>query len=284
METKVTCHLCATPSSLYHKFSEGTYWRCPNCRTVFLDPLPTPEAMKKYVEEHYREGLYKENLKGRDLKIKTFERRLKLLDRFASKGKLLDLGCSSGYMVEVALKDGFDAWGVELSEEAVGAAAPGIKERIRVGDINQMNIGQYDVVTAFDILEHTRQPLESLKQWASLIKPGGFLMVATPNTDSWLRVLMGRRWPMLEPYQHTHLFSRRYFNTLLVQAGLRTLAVQDAVKVMSLDFLLKQLIIYFPKSVKIGLNIGKRLPVIFQCPIAFKIGEFLVIAQKQSPF
>ncbi len=236
--------------------------------------------MKEYVEADYRDGLYKKSLEGHDFKLHTFERRIKLLKKYIPTGKLMDLGCSSGFMVEVALKAGYDAWGIEIAEWAVKAAAPEIKDRIQQGDINLLSSGSYDILTAFDILEHTRQPLEVLKQWAGLIRPGGFLMIATPDTNSILRLLMGSRWPMLQPFQHTFLFSRSHFGDLLCKAGLKTREITTATKVMTPEYLMVQLQRYFPRTMRTGLAVGKALPFLFKRPITFRIGEFLAVAQK----
>ncbi len=183
-------------------------------------------------------------------------------------------------MVEAALDAGYDASGVEFSQEAINAAAPRVRERIRQGDINQLDPGEFDVITAFDILEHTQDPLVSLRQWADLLRPGGLLVITSPDTDSIFRRVMRSRWPMLQPLQHTFLFSGAGVGDVLARAGLTPLEVKGADKVMTIDYLVGQLQIYFPTSAKIFQRASKSFRGATSIPIHFSIGEFIAFARK----
>lgn len=282
-ESPPRCLLCNASATLYATLSGGSYFRCSGCQIYFLHPTPTLAEMRTYAESHYRAGVYTEYTQARPLKMETFRRRMDLLKRFKNNGTLLDLGCACGFMIEAAEAAGFEASGVEFSEEAIRAAAPAVRSKIRHGDINKMDAGRFDVITAFDILEHTQDPLASLKGWADLLRPGGLLMIAMPDTDSLFRKLMGSRWPMLQPFQHTFLFSGSRFAKVLEQVGLSPLEIRGAEKVMTIDYLVGQMQIYFPLAVKIfrwarPLFLGRTAR-----PIPFHIGEFIAIAQKPFP-
>jgi SAM-dependent methyltransferase len=279
-KTPVQCFLCGDGASFYCELDGGTYFRCSQCGSMFLHPTPTLEEMRTYAESHYKAGVYTEYTKARPLKLATFRGRIELIKKHKPSGKLLDLGCACGFMIEAALEAGYDAYGVEFSEEAINAAAPAIRERIRQGDINQVPAGEFDVITAFDILEHTQDPLVSLRQWATLLKPGGLLVVTSPDTDSMFRKVMRSRWPMLQPLQHTFMFSGSGMNDVLSRAGLRPLEVRSANKVMTVDYLVGQLQIYFPTPVKIFQSASKALLGATGLPIPFRIGEFIAVAQK----
>jgi cyclopropane fatty-acyl-phospholipid synthase-like methyltransferase len=236
--------------------------------------------MREYAEKHYRAGVYAEYTRARPLKIETFRRRLALIRGYQGSGKLLDLGCACGFMIEVALEAGYDAWGVEFSEEAVKQAAPALRGRIRLGDINALPAGEYDVITAFDILEHAQQPLDSLRRWAEMLRPGGLLVITSPDTDSIFRKLMGSRWPMLQPFQHTAMFSGVAMSGFLERAGLRMLEIRSAQKVMTMNYLLGQLDIYFPRATRLCHLAGNAFPRLMDRSIPFRIGEFIAMARK----
>ena len=111
----------------------------------------------------------------------------------------------------MALEAGFDPAGIELSPVAIDLAQPNVQERITCGDVNTMlttDARQFDVVTAFDIIEHTFDPAAFLDDVGRVLAPGGLLVMSTPDTGHWLRTVMRSRWPMLQPDQHTFLFSR----------------------------------------------------------------------------
>jgi SAM-dependent methyltransferase len=272
--------MCGGKAVFYRALEGGTYFRCQECRGLFLHPTPTLDEMRAYAEGHYRDGVYAEYVAARSLKLATFRERLRWIKKYKSSGKLLDLGCACGFMIEAALEAGFDASGVEFSEEAIRAAAPSVRDRIRHGDINRLPAGEFDVITAFDILEHAQDPIASLREWAGFLRPGGLLVVASPDTDSILRKVMGSRWPMLQPFQHTFLFSGSRFGGVLARAGLKPLEVREAKKVMTIDYLIRQLRIYFPRTVKVYQAVRKMFLGATAIPIPFRIGEFLAIAEK----
>ena len=236
--------------------------------------------MREYAERHYRAGVYTEYAKARSLKIETFRRRLALIRKHQGSGKLLDLGCACGFMIEAALEAGYDARGVEFSEEAIRLAGPEVRHRISVGDIDKLERGEFDIITAFDVLEHTQDPLAALRQWSGLLRPGGLLAITSPDTDSIFRKLMGSRWPMLQPFQHTAMFSASAMAGFLEKAGLRLLEIRSAEKVMTMSYLLGQLELYFPRAIPLCQRAGSPFPKLMNQPIGFRIGEFMAVARK----
>ena len=136
------------------------------------------------------------------------------------------MGCACGFFIEAALKHGFDAYGIEFSKEAVAIAREEIRSRITVGDVNlrrEREEDRFDAVVAFEIIEHTQNPIKFLEEIRQILRPGGWLMLATPDTGHFLRYLMGCRWPMLQPMQHTYLFTNPRCVLLWHKRDLRTL-------------------------------------------------------------
>ncbi len=85
---------------------------------------------------------------------------------------------------------------------------------------------------------------------------------------------------MLQPFQHTFLFSRSAVAGALSRAGLRPLEVKSAQKVMTVDYLVGQLQIYFPTAVKLFQSASKAFLGTTALPIPFQIGEFIALAEK----
>src|SRR5258706_14383421 len=172
MQAPIDCFLCGEHAAFYCELDGGNYFRCAQCGSMQLHPTPSLEQMRTYAESHYKNGVYTEYTRARPLKLATFRTRIELIKKHKPSGKLLDLGCACGFMIEAALDAGYDAWGVEFSREAIGAADPRIRDRIHQGDINQLDhetLGKADIITAFDIRQHTQDPLASLRHWAELL-------------------------------------------------------------------------------------------------------------------
>ena len=279
--TAAPCPLCGASSRPFGAEGQGPYRGCPACGALFLHPMPTPQQMRAYAEHHYREGVYAEYARARPLKLATFRRRLALIRRHAPAGRLLDLGSACGFMLEAALEAGYDPSGVEFSLPAIELAAPGIRPRLTHGDVNDLPPGRYDVLTAFDIIEHQLDPGATLRRWADRLRPGGVLVLTTPDAGSPLRHLLGRRWPMLQPLQHTVLFTRSAMGRLLGQAGFDLLEVRGAHKVMTPAYLAGQLEPYFPRLSRAALRLGRAAPGLAGLAIPFRIGEFLALARKR---
>ncbi|HSN40731.1 MAG TPA: class I SAM-dependent methyltransferase, partial [Burkholderiales bacterium] len=120
---------------------------------------------------------------------------LTLLGKRNAAPKLLDVGCSSGALLAVARGMGFDVHGVEPAPDAAQSAQ-------RAGfDVFQGLLHEavyaeasFDVCVMFEILEHVNEPLALMHECAHVLRPGGVLVVNTPNAASWTARAMQARW------------------------------------------------------------------------------------------
>ena len=246
---------------------------------------PQLKDMAAFVDAEYEAGLYRDYVNARPLKLATARRRLPVIRKYASGPRLLDVGCAAGFFIEAALDAGFDPVGIELSPMAIELAQPAARERITCGDVNVLlasDARQFDVVTAFDIIEHTLDPAAFLDDIGRVLAPGGLLVVSTPDTGHWLRRVMGDRWPMLQPYQHTFLFSQQAMRALLLEHGYEPLVIESARKVITVDYLFGQLRQTNPMLSR-GLDRAKRvLPAALRYrEIAVNIGEMFACGRKR---
>src|SRR5690606_30931451 len=117
------CLVCGSKSAFYCQKERATYYRCHNCGTIYQNPMISLREMLDYAEREYSDGgLYKEYVDAKALKYATFERRIKKIASLTTGKKILDVGCGCGYFIDVALKEGFDAYGVEFSSVAISYA------------------------------------------------------------------------------------------------------------------------------------------------------------------
>jgi 2-polyprenyl-3-methyl-5-hydroxy-6-metoxy-1,4-benzoquinol methylase len=204
--------------------------------------LPTRTSMIAYADHEYEAGAYHAYVSARAMKMSHFEDRMRQLEPFIRPGRLLDIGCSCGYFLEVAAAQGFDVRGVEFSKSAIAAARPDLQARIFNGSLEDLPPGdRFDVITAFDLVEHVPDPLAFLQTCRERLMPGGVVALSTPDTGHFLRFLMGSRWPMLQPMQHLHLFSGRALTQCLKAAGFTRVSINTAYKTLSLEYVVDQI-------------------------------------------
>lgn len=130
--------------------------------------------------------------------------------------RLLDLGCGNGNAVQRMIELGWDAEGMDVDEAAVRTAqAAGL--RARAGDITHDPFPPetFDAITMNHVLEHVRDPGETLRACHRVLRPNGQLWIATPNISSIGHELAGRDWLPLDPPRHLVLFSPGSLSSLL---------------------------------------------------------------------
>jgi len=242
--------------------------------------------MAEYADKLYQCGEYQEYTAARCLKESHFRNRLREFGHYFTKGRLLDIGCSCGFFLNIAVEHGFDAYGVELSRTAISAADPRVRNRIlwgRVSDLHSQECEGFDLVTAFDIIEHTENPIEFLREVRSLLKPGGGLVISTPDTGHILRYLLGKRWPMLQPMQHTVLFSKKSLRNLLYEAGFIQIVITNAHKTFSIDYLFDQIRGYNPNIYKVYGLLKSYVPrKVRSFLFTINIGEMLAVGVRSE--
>lgn len=102
-----------------------------------------------------------------------------------AKGLLLDIGCAYGLFLKEASQY-FECTGTDISEHAIEHARSTLPREIEVfvGAAGSLPIGkQYDLVTCFDILEHTSDLGEALDNIHDLLKDNGILAITFPVYD-----------------------------------------------------------------------------------------------------
>jgi len=280
---RVGCPICGVTSTVAERVGSATYYECPVCETVFQHPMPSIDQMRAYVDSEYASGVYSDYVAAAQLKSMTFRSRVQAIQRKVSGGRLLDVGASCGFFVEEALRAGFDAYGVELSAEAISKAPDDIRVRLTLGDVNALNAADqqaFDVITAFDLIEHVFDPIAFLHQLRQVAKPGSWIVISTPDAGHFLRYVLRARWPMFQPLQHTVLFSRRGLRLSLSAAGYDDITVGPAHKTLTADYLAGQVQMYLPALVSGYRAASRVIPEAWRTrPVEVNIGELMAFAR-----
>ena len=197
----MNCHICESNDIkklfLKDKFS---FLMCKRCGLVFISPQPTAdEAERIYGTDYYKswklDGPEKDS--GRYNKMLTFDKWLNEIERYKTAGEILDVGCATGFFLEAAEKRGWAPSGVEISKYSSEVARKRFGSRVFTGTLDKAHFdsGRFDVVTAFDLIEHLFSPIDFIREVFRILKPDGAMAICTANTKSLSYKLMGKNWP-----------------------------------------------------------------------------------------
>ena len=149
--------------------------------------------------------------------------------------RALDVGCGAGLLTEPLARLGAAVIGVDASPEVIAVARDhaermGLKIDYRAGDVQELD-GQFDLITAMEVIEHVADPAAFVKALAKRLAPDGLLVMSTPNATRWSKLLMITVGEGLGQIPRgTHEFEKFVapdrMKVLLGEAGLRCLDVE----------------------------------------------------------
>jgi 2-polyprenyl-3-methyl-5-hydroxy-6-metoxy-1,4-benzoquinol methylase len=181
------CPICkSVHTRLVWKEKQFRAYRCENCRVVFLHPLPQePSAI--YNEDYFRRWY----IRYYSERKRYTERLFSKIEKYTgTKGKLLDVGCGTGILMEVAKERGWKVYGQEISTFAVEYCR-GKGFEVYDKPLPELNLPEnsFDLITLFDVIAHIEDPVSCISVCSKLLKPGGHLVIKTPEHPPYLFLL-----------------------------------------------------------------------------------------------
>jgi len=170
-----------------------------------------PAGEKATYEESYwntivdPDGKERNRLEERELFLSDIDYVVNYLTTL-SPGKILDIGCGLGWLLS-ALPDGWEKHGIELSKTAAEFAQK--YGKIFQGPLSKSTYpdNYFDVIFMHHVIEHMDKPEEEIKNIKRILKPGGILILGTPDFDSGCARLFGGNYRLLHDQTHISLFS-----------------------------------------------------------------------------
>jgi 2-polyprenyl-3-methyl-5-hydroxy-6-metoxy-1,4-benzoquinol methylase len=136
------------------------------------------------------------------------------------EGRLLDVGCGSGAFLANMQSLGWRVEGVDFdAAAAANAARKGLN--VHVGSLADQRFTDdaFDAITMSHFIEHVHEPRALLEECLRILRPGGRVVIVTPNSRSYGHSRYGRNWMHLDPPRHLHLFDARNLTVLAETAG-----------------------------------------------------------------
>jgi SAM-dependent methyltransferase len=194
---------------------------CRKCATVYTPYSPW------YSSETYYEAYYKAESLSPPAFVQTrMEEITAEFSPYRQTNRLLDVGCGAGNLLLAALKNGWNAQGVDVAANSIKHVRELGFEGFH-GELHKAKFPSqhFDVVTAAEILEHLPEPHLLLDEVARVLRPGGLFWTTTPHVRGLSARVLGIKWRCVWPPEHLQLFSVAGLKTLLNGAGFRELRV-----------------------------------------------------------
>lgn len=231
----------------------------------WLDPVPTEEDLGKAYETYYTHA--DETPRSRPEPVKRaaarlasaydrrnplaravvhlvptgrewLESRFAFLSRPPSPGaRLLDVGCGHGKLLERMRDIGWETVGVDVDPAAFRVAL-GRGLDVRLGTLEQQRFeaGSFDAVYLSHVIEHVHEPVALLRECHRVLKPGGRLVLATPNAQAVGHRVFGRAWFPLDPPRHLAIFTEPAMTEAMRRAGFVDADVRTSARIAFLTW------------------------------------------------
>jgi SAM-dependent methyltransferase len=257
--------------------------RCAACRFFFVDAVGV-DPVTLYDDDYFGSSKgYEEYGALSSIKLATFRRRIAALRPFVADGaRALDIGCATGEFTAAARRAGWRALGLDISSAVVAAAQRrhGPWFLRAQGPSLPFRSGTFDMVAMFDVIEHMPAPQHVVEEAARLLRPGGVLVVETPNTAGLSARLMRHHWPLLRPPEHLSYFDARNLSILLARCGFDCLARWPGTKMVTLEYLSGKLRSTNPGLAALGVRVCRVSDAIAQAPFLVPVGSFVLVARQ----
>ena len=221
METLNSCPVCEKNETVHYLTAkdhfltkeEFTIVSCTNCGFRFLNPRPSQNEIFRYYNsvEYISHDAGKNSLFSILYKIirnRAIKNKYHILEKYSDGKNLLDIGCGTGEFLLFCKKSGMIVTGIEPNEKARNFAIT--TNNIPVFDENELEVipsASFDIITMWHVLEHVHNLNDRLQKIGQLIKPGGIVVIAVPNSNSWDAKHYHSVWAAYDLPRHLYHFT-----------------------------------------------------------------------------
>lgn len=227
---KVSCPACNS-NRYYDKFQKSGFnlCLCEACKTLFVNPRPSPDALFKFYNEsksiaYWSECIFPKTERSRISRI--FKPRARLVKKIMNQyldipGNLLEIGPGYGFFLEEMrfLNAAKDYLAIEPSHKA----AEKCRQRgFTVWEVTMENMRRnvkVDCLVSFEVIEHVFNPREFIQSCADILEPNGILIITTPNIDGFDLAILGPLSDNMRVPNHLNYFNPYSFRDLLIEEG-----------------------------------------------------------------
>jgi 2-polyprenyl-3-methyl-5-hydroxy-6-metoxy-1,4-benzoquinol methylase len=229
---------------------------------------------------------YMDYLEDRENIQRRLRQILARVEREIPPGRCLDIGCGPGLFVEVAGERGWEGSGIDPNEDAVKWAKENVSDQVRLGTAETLEWPDeyFDCVTMFDVIEHMADPRVEMADVWRVLRPGGLLVVATPDAGALITRVLGAHWlEMKRVPEHLQFFSVESLARMLSVSGFTPFEWHSMGKITSWRIILADLRFYSKPVFAAIESLLDRLHLADTVVDADPRSKFCLYARKSGP-
>lgn len=146
-----------------------------------------------YGDKQYNRAEFEKLMKGL-LEFYRRDSRLRSAQKMISGKNVLDIGCHLGFFSRILAENGKEVVGIDVLESSINIAktfnqVKGVE--YKCGDIFNLKFrdNEFDSIVFLETIEHVQEPVKFLREFFRILKPGGNLVISTPNSVSYINIL-----------------------------------------------------------------------------------------------
>jgi 2-polyprenyl-3-methyl-5-hydroxy-6-metoxy-1,4-benzoquinol methylase len=180
----IVCPLCSEQAAKRrHQESGYVMVRCLRCGFFYQNPRTSQQELLKAYQTYLPEGEEEIEAWGKMVEP-VFRSGADLIERSMPRGRLLDVGTGYGFFLALMQSRGWEVMGLEVSPTGAqyGRKRWGLSILPQPWEKSSFHEGEFDVVTAFYVVEHLPDPVAFLREVHRILRPGGMILVRYPHT------------------------------------------------------------------------------------------------------
>jgi len=237
------CPLCGEKEYkiITEKFDETydenfTYCECKSCQTIYLNPCPSERAINSIYSKigYYSktnkltDGILQKRIIQKSNRIRTSI--IQDVVELEQQKNFLDLGCSTGEFLNfIYCKYKCNVFGLDIDQEGLKELSkrnPQIKTyESKIENFSDDSI-QYDVISAWGVIEHLNNPLKLIESSKKILNKNGLLIFDFPNVKCRTANWDIKNWPYLNPPFHINFFDKDNLLKKIKELGLELISLR----------------------------------------------------------
>lgn len=244
------CFLCQKNNfKLVYNLKNKQIIECQNDVLYFSDKIRKNQNNSDKSEKLYGKKYYNLNPHPSSSNQKYFQNKLDFIKSQISLNsqkdlRILDVGCGWGDFLQVVKNSRIKHKGIDQSDEAIAICrSKGLNvEKILLQDLSRMDKNKYSAITFFQMIEHVTNPLPLLQTAKKLLKKNGIILITTPNNDSPLKKLFGKKWSVYQEPSHFVFYDKETLSKTLKSAGYKNIKTNiDSPRFLSLEYVCEKI-------------------------------------------